>query len=65
MARSRGQMIADRIKANNGQPIIEAEDALTKEMLIKQLSARGVEATKRESLANLKKKLAASEDTGE
>jgi len=59
MAMSRGQMLAKQI-AKNGK-IIEVEDQVTKEALIKQLKARGIEATKRESLVNLKKKLAASE----
>ena len=59
MAKSRGQMIAEREK--RGQKVIDVEDAVTKESLIKTIRAKGGSANKGDSLAVLKKKLAATE----
>jgi len=55
MAKSRGRMLLEQQKKG---VVVEVEDSFTKEVIIKQLIASGISATKRESLQNLKKKLA-------
>ncbi len=63
MAKSRGVMLAEQ-QASRGQVVLETEDGVTKEAIIKQLRASGVSANKSEKLSNLKKKLATTQVEG-